>query len=390
MRLLRNLGRRKLRTTLTVLGITIGIWTLVVFGALATKINRLVDGGSQYYAGKIIVSDASNSGIGLGTVPMDLAVANQIRGMAGVAAADPQVEIPLDGNANAAFGTPNLIDGAVAGADKGLDSFTPEPAQGRLLTAGDEGAQVTVLGSDLARKLDVGVGDSTKLNGVPFTIVGILQPTLLSPDTTAMVPLAAGQKLFLATLPPLLRGTLDASQLASRIIVHPASGTDEAALAIRIKATADNVSAMTSADFNQQVGATTMIFNAIIIGVALISLIVGGLSVINTMAMSVAERTREIGIKRAIGGSRIRVVREIVAEAGFIGLLGGLIGLTLGALVVVVANEAGRSSGLILFELTPATAILAIVFSTILAAIAGIVPALHAARLDPVTALRYE
>lgn len=390
MRLLRNLGRRKLRTTLTVLGITIGIWTLVVFGALATKINRLVDGGSQYYAGKIIVSDASNSGIGLGTVPMDLAVANQIRGMAGVAAADPQVEIPLDGNANAAFGTPNLIDGAVAGADKGLDSFTPEPAQGRLLTAGDEGAQVTVLGSDLARKLDVGVGDSTKLNGVPFTIVGILQPTLLSPDTTAMVPLAAGQKLFLATLPPLLRGTLDASQLASRIIVHPASGTDEAALATRIKATADNVSAMTSADFNQQVGATTMIFNAIIIGVALISLIVGGLSVINTMAMSVAERTREIGIKRAIGGSRIRVVREIVAEAGFIGLLGGLIGLTLGALVVVVANEAGRSSGLILFELTPATAILAIVFSTILAAIAGIVPALHAARLDPVTALRYE
>ncbi len=390
MRLLRNLGRRKLRTTLTVLGITIGVWTLVVFGALATKINRLVDGGSQYYAGKIIVSDASNSGIGLGTVPMDLAVANQIRGMAGVAAADPQVEIPLDGNANAAFGTPNLIDGAVAGADKGLDSFTPEPAQGRLLTAGDEGAQVTVLGSDLARKLDVGVGDSTKLNGVPFTIVGILQPTLLSPDTTAMVPLAAGQKLFLATLPPLLRGTLDASQLASRIIVHPASGTDEAALATRIKATADNVSAMTSADFNQQVGATTMIFNAIIIGVALISLIVGGLSVINTMAMSVAERTREIGIKRAIGGSRIRVVREIVAEAGFIGLLGGLIGLTLGALVVVVANEAGRSSGLILFELTPATAILAIVFSTILAAIAGIVPALHAARLDPVTALRYE
>ena len=390
MRLLRDLGRRKLRTTLTVLGITIGIWTLVVFGALATKINRLVDGGSQYYAGKIIVSDASNSGIGLGTVPMDLAVANQIRGMAGVAAADPQVEIPLDGNANAAFGTPNLIDGAVAGADKGLDSFTPEPAQGRLLTAGDEGAQVTVLGSDLARKLDVGVGDSTKLNGVPFTIVGILQPTLLSPDTTAMVPLAAGQKLFLATLPPLLRGTLDASQLASRIIVHPASGTDEAALATRIKATADNVSAMTSADFNQQVGATTMIFNAIIIGVALISLIVGGLSVINTMAMSVAERTREIGIKRAIGGSRIRVVREIVAEAGFIGLLGGLIGLTLGALVVVVANEAGRSSGLILFELTPATAILAIVFSTILAAIAGIVPALHAARLDPVTALRYE
>ena len=63
------------------------------------------------------------------------------------------------------------------------------------------------------------------------------------------------------------------------------------------------------------------------------------------MAMSVTERTREIGIKRAIGGSRRRIIRELVAEAGLIGLIGGLIGLALGALVVFLANEAGRSSG---------------------------------------------
>ena len=124
-------------------------------------------------------------------------------------------------------------------------------------------------------------------------------------------------------------------------------------LAAAIEDAIDNVNTLTGAEFDEQVGSATAIFNAIIIGVAVISLVVGGLSVINTMAMSVAERTREIGIKRAIGGSRGRIIRELVTEAGVIGLIGGLIGLALGAIVVVLANEAGRDSGTILFDLTP-------------------------------------
>ena len=151
-----------------------------------------------------------------------------------------------------------------------------------------------------------------------------------------------------------------------------------------------NSATMTGAEFDESIGSTTVIFNAIIIGVAAISRVVGGLSVINTMAMSVAERTREIGIKRAIGGSRGRIIRELVAEAGVIGMIGGLIGLGLGAIVVVLANEAGRASGTVLFDLTPLTAAFALGFSTILGMLAGIVPAWSAARLDPVSALRYE
>jgi putative ABC transport system permease protein len=108
------------------------------------------------------------------------------------------------------------------------------------------------------------------------------------------------------------------------------------------------------------------------------------------MAMSVAERTREIGIKRAIGARRRRIIRELMTEAGVIGAIGGLLGVALGALVVVLANEAGRSSGTVLFELTLSTALFALAFSTVLGVVAGIVPAWSAARLDPVTALRYE
>jgi putative ABC transport system permease protein len=178
--------------------------------------------------------------------------------------------------------------------------------------------------------------------------------------------------------------------LVTSIIVVPEAGVDVEQLADRIEREVPQVSAMTGADFDQQIGSVTAIFNAIIIGVALISLIVGGLSVINTMAMSIAERTREIGIKRAIGGSRFRIVRELVVEASLIGFIGGAIGLALGMVVVQVANEMGRSSGTVLFEMTIGTAVSALLFSTLLGGLAGFVPALHAARLDPVTALRYE
>jgi putative ABC transport system permease protein len=389
MSLMRNLGRRKLRTTLTVLGIVIGIWALVVFSSLANKINTLVASGSDYYVGKVVVSDGSTSGLGIGIVPIDVGLAGQIGALAGVGAVSPQVELPFADVKASGFGIPKLILGTVAGADKGLEKSVDRVGQGRLLTAADEGSRVTVLGIDIARELGATVGAPVDVRGMSFQVVGILEPTLSVPDTMAFVPLAAGQELFLASLPPKLGEALTPGSLASKIIVYPAAGTDADELATRIKALG-NVSTLTSSDWEGQVGSTTVIFNAIILGVGVISLVVGGLSVINTMFMTVTERTREIGIKRAIGGSRRRIIRELVAESGLIGILGGLIGLALGALVVFVANEAGRASGTSLFDLTPGTAVFAVAFSTILGMLAGIVPAWNAARLDPVAALRYE
>jgi putative ABC transport system permease protein len=390
MTLLRELGRRKLRTTLTILGITIGIWALVVFSSMANKINGLVASGSDYYVGKVVVTDGSSDGLGIGLIPVDIALAGQIGAMDGVAAVDPQIQMPYANEGMDGFAIPKMIQGQVAGADQGRDGLEVRPALGRELTAGDEGSAVAVLGSDIARELTAAVGESIELRGVQFEVVGILEPTLGAQDMMALVPLAAAQELLLATLPPTLSAGLDADQLASMIVVYPADGTEPTALADRIEANANQVTTVTAADFDQEVGSTTLIFNAIILGVAAISLIVGGLSVINTMAMSVSERTREIGIKRAIGGSRRRIIRELVAEAALIGLIGGLIGLALGAIVVTLANELGRSSGTILFDLTVTTAIFAVAFSTILGMVAGIVPAWNAARLDPVAALRYE
>ncbi|MCZ6892016.1 MAG: ABC transporter permease [Chloroflexi bacterium] len=391
MRLFRNLFRRKLRTTLTIVGISVGIWALVVMSSMANKISALVEGGSIYYENKIIVSDSASPAFGLGFTPMPLDTARQIQELPTVDITVPEVQMLLDPEASGAgFGIPDFVVGSVAGADQGRERFELKAATGRLLTPEDEGSNVVVLGSDLARKFDKQPGDIIDMRGHEFSVVGVLEPTLTAPDTTALIPLLAAQLMQAENAPIVISQRLAFDELASQIVVYPVEGTDIAALAEEIEARIDGVQTLTGEDFDEQIGSAIAIFNAIILGVALISLIVGGLSVINTMAMSVAERTREIGIKRAIGASRARIIREVLLEAGLIGLIGGVIGLILGAVVVVLANEAGRSSGTILFQLTAGTALFSLGFSTVLGMLAGVVPAWSAAHLDPVEALRYE
>jgi putative ABC transport system permease protein len=388
MKLLRNLSRRKVRTGLTILGITIGIWALVVFGSMANKIDALVAGGSTYYEGKLVVS-AKGGEMGFGG-PMALTTADQVADLSNVDVVVPTVTMLLSDSSGASFGMPSMIVSATAGRDRGRETFRTYAASGRLIDAGDASSNVVVLGSDLARQYKKHVGETMILRGQRFTVVGILEPTLTAPDGDAEIPFGAAQRLFLTTLPPLVSAKLDASEIATGLIVYPTRGTSPETVAAEIKAALPDVATMTGQDFDREIGSATSILNAILVGIGLISLVVGGLSVINTMAMSIAERTREIGIKRAIGGSRIRIVREFVTESALIGLIGGAIGLALGALVVYAADEAGRTSGTVLFDLTSGTAITALVFSTVLGALAGFVPALNAARLDPVAALRYE
>ena len=391
MSLLRNLARRKLRTALTIVGITVGIWALVVMTSMATKIQTLVEGSISYYDDKIVVSDANVPAFQFGLTPIPFGVADQVARVPGVAVAVPQVLVLLDtDDLGSGFGSPDFVLGVTAGADQGREVFEPRAAQGRLMSPEDEGRMVVVLGADMARKFDKKPGDTFRIRGVDFEVIGVMEPTLTTPDTTAVIPFEAGQAL-LAGDAPILAGTgQQAVQLISRVLVYPETDAEVHALARAIEQSVSQVQATTADDFDQAFGSTVAIFNAIILGVALISLVVGGLSVINTMAMSVAERTREIGIKRSIGASRESIMGELLTEAAFMGLIGGLIGLAMGAAVVYSSNEAGRTSGTILFLLTPATALFAVAFSTVLGGVAGVVPAWKAARLDPVDALKYE
>ena len=388
--MLRSLARRKLRTGLTVLGITVGIWALMVMSAMANKLSAIVVGGSEYFDNKVVVSDAINPAFGFGLTPMPIDVVDQIAEIPGVALAAPRVQLLLDpDDSGSGFNAPDFVVAYMAGFDRGHETFRMEVAQGRETTLEDEGRRVVLLGADLARKFSVGPGDQFDIRGTQFEVIGVREPTLTFFDTTAVVPWAAGQELLRqeGVIAQLLGQRIP--EMTSMIVAYPEEGANVDELVHTVEREIPRLRAVSGDDFDEQFGSTIAIFNAIILSVALISIVVGGLAVINTMTMSVIERTREIGIKRAIGASRAVIMRELVLEAGFMGFVGGLTGLGLAALVVFVANDAGQSTGTILFRLTPGIAALGVTFSTVLGALAGALPAWNAARMDPVEALRY-
>jgi putative ABC transport system permease protein len=128
------------------------------------------------------------------------------------------------------------------------------------------------------------------------------------------------------------------------------------------------------------------IFTFMTTAAALLALIIGGLSVVNTMIMSVTERVREIGLKKAIGAKTRNILGEFLAESTAMGLIGGAIGYLLGLLLTLALNSGDPSGGV--FLITPRLTWIALGFAVALGAGAGVVPAMRAAKMDPVTALR--
>jgi len=276
-------------------------------------------------------------------------------------------------------------------------------ASGSFVTSSTNG-EVT-LGSTIAREFNKRVGDTIDLpvrpaNAKPdfvnhtFKVVGILNSTKTAPDNFAYINIADGQMLLRDSLPASLQNSIDVTTITEGISVYGQPGTslgDLDKIANRINDQVPGVKATKPSDLVNGFKSGGAIFTAITTAAALLALIIGGLSVVNTMFMAVAERVREIGLKKAVGATTGNVMGEFLIEATLIGLIGGLIGYGLGVLIVVLRNTFFEpADGSTLFLITPNLTIFAIGFATVLGAVAGVLPAWRAARLDPVIALRNE
>ena len=252
--------------------------------------------------------------------------------------------------------------------------------------------RVAVLGKSVADDLGLdedAIGTEISIGGIGFTVIGILQPKggsgFQDPDDQVLVPVAAVQKYFVGgdsvrSIGVSVDPTADMDTTNARITAllrerHDLAATDDDDFEIfdqtQLLAAASSIS-----------GTLTLLLG----GIASISLVVGGIGIMNIMLVSVRERTREIGIRKAIGARALDILAQFLVEALTLSLLGGLLGVALGLGVsALIAQVAGWS-----FTFTPTTLIAAVMSSLLVGVVFGVWPARQAARLDPIAALRYE
>jgi putative ABC transport system permease protein len=387
----RSLSQQKSRAALTLLGMVIGIAVIVALISLGSGMRATIsDNLEKVGADRINIFPAGLFGSLTGppqdTVPFTEKELNDISRLPGVKDVQPYFfrsgEVKFRNEVafvNIGGGTAEILE---------IYSSFYSLKEGRYIT--DFDTEAVNIGFRLAVDTfdaDIRVGDFIEVNGRKFEVVGIFTEIgNQQDDTTVYIPLRTAQNLYDAT---------------GEISMMIATAQDER----KVKITADRIEerlkklrggkdfeVATTADFADQINQVLGILTFVLGGIASISIVVGGVIIMNTMLMSVFERTQEIGVLKATGAKRKTILLLFLTEAGFVGLLGGIIGVLVGAVLSIIIRTIGRAyvgsmfNTLITVELIAG----AILFSFVIGALSGLYPAWQASKLRPIEALRYE
>jgi putative ABC transport system permease protein len=268
---------------------------------------------------------------------------------------------------------------------------------GRMFTEReDEGKQrLAVLGSQVVTDLGVEnpaalIGQPIRVRGIQFTVIGILASKgqtspFQNPDDQLLIPLQTARFRVMGT-----------DRLRSVSVLAPSEDSIPQTMADiqRVlrrehrlqRDTPDDFEIRNQADFLNTAAETSKVFGSLLAGIAAVSLLVGGIGIMNIMLVSVTERTREIGVRKALGATGANILLQFLIEAVVLCLLGGLIGVVLGGGGAILLGNVFKWNT----ELSAQSIAMAFVFSATVGVLFGVWPARRAAKLDPITALRFE
>ena len=366
----RNMLNRSVRTALTVLGLSVGIAAVMVLTGIAWGFERSF---MAIYRTKGIDLVVVRAGISNQlSSNLDATVGDEIRAVAGVVDATPSL---ID---SVSFEEKNLVSVLANGWEGGSRLFRGvRMLAGRSLRPGD--GRDLLLGRVLALNLGKQVGDAVALAGEPFRVVGVFESDSLFENGGLIIP-----------LPELQRMMGREGQVTGFVVAAQSSAAaDVAALARRIEAEVPGVAAVPARDYVQgdlQIRLTKTMAWA----TTAVALVLGSIGLLNTMVMAVFERTGEIGLLRALGWRRGRVLRLILGEAVVLGLLGSIVGTALAYLGVRALLVAPTAQGFIDPDLPPGVIAIGLALGVGLSLLGGLYPALRASALDPTEALRHD